>query len=158
MICEECGENQAVACVTTLINGESLTRHVCKDCLKKYQSGDASSVLAALFSGLLQKQVQKKAETKVCPVCGMDAETWKKTGTLGCAKCYDTFREELTEQIGMHVGRRPPVSSEELARKEKMKQLQAELETAIIIENYEQAIVLRDELRALEAQGGAEKA
>ena len=34
-LCEECGVNPAEVVVTTVVNGESTTRHLCRECLKK---------------------------------------------------------------------------------------------------------------------------
>ena len=48
MLCEECGEREAAVVVTTVINGESTSRNLCRECVKKYQKGgDVSALLAA---------------------------------------------------------------------------------------------------------------
>ena len=78
-----------------------------------------------------------------------------KTGTLGCAGCYQAFRQELTPLITrmqgrtQHAGRRPPVSEEEQARQTLMEDLRARMEAAVAEENFEEAARLRDELRAM---------
>lgn len=50
---------------------------------------------------------------QACPGCGSTAETFRRTGTLGCAQCYDFFRDDLVDlfrrlQRGpQHIGRKP---------------------------------------------------
>ena len=67
MLCEECGINQAEVLMTTVINGESTTRHLCRQCLKKYQAGNLQAVLAAVLSSMTAKN---QTPDVVCPRCG----------------------------------------------------------------------------------------
>ncbi len=158
MLCEECGERQAEVVMTTVINGESTSRHLCRECLKKYQTGDLQSVLAAVLSAMAEK---KQVPEITCPRCGETYAEFQKTGMLGCAECYAAFRRELTPLITrvqgrtQHAGRRPPVSEEEQARQTRMEALRAQMEAAVAEENFEEAARLRDELRAIAASGEA---
>ena len=153
MLCEECGKNQAEVMMTTVINGESTTRHLCRECLKKYKAGDLQAVLAAVLSAMTTKN--QTAPEITCPRCGETYAEFQKTGMLGCAECYQAFRKELTPLItrvqgrAQHAGRRPPVSEEEQARQNRMDELRFQMEAAVAEENFEEAARLRDELRAL---------
>ena len=163
MLCEECGKNQAEVLVTTVVNGQSATRHLCRECLRKYQAGDLQAVLAAILSAMAGKLQEADEETPdiVCPKCGETYAEFQKTGMLGCAECYAAFRRELTPLITrvqgrtQHAGRRPPVSEEEQARQTRMEALRAQMEAAVAEENFEEAARLRDELRAIAASGEA---
>ncbi|MBQ6257101.1 MAG: UvrB/UvrC motif-containing protein [Clostridia bacterium] len=152
MLCEECGKNQAEVMMTTVINGESTTRHLCRECLKKYKAGDLQAVLAAVLSAMTSKA---QAPDITCPRCGETYAEFQKTGMLGCAECYQAFRKELTPLItrvqgrAQHAGRRPPVSEEEQARQNRMEELRTLMEAAVAEENFEEAARLRDELRAM---------
>lgn len=152
MLCEECGKNQAEVMMTTVINGESTTRHLCRECLKKYEGGDLHAVLAAVLSAMTAKNQVSDA---VCPHCGETYAEFQKTGMLGCAACYQAFRKELTPLITrvqgrtQHAGRRPPVSEEEQERLSRIEELRAQMEAAVAEENFEEAARLRDELRAM---------
>ena len=154
MLCEECGKNQAEVMMTTVINGESTTRHLCRQCLKKYQAGNLQAVLAAVLSSMTAK-TQPQIPDVVCPQCGQTYAEFQKTGMLGCAECYQAFRRELTPMITrvqgrtQHAGRRPPVSEEEQARQTRMEELRSLMEAAVAEENFEEAARLRDELRAM---------
>ena len=106
MLCEECGKKQAEVMMTTVINGESTTRHLCRECLKKYQAGDLQAVLAAVLSAMAAKnQSQDQAPDIICPHCGETYAEFQKTGMLGCAECYQAFRKELTPLITRVQGR-----------------------------------------------------
>ncbi len=152
MLCEECGKNQAEVMMTTVINGNSVTRHLCRDCLKKIQSGDLQAVLGAVLAAMAAKN---QASDAVCPHCGQTYAEFQKTGMLGCAACYQAFRKELAPLISrvqgrsQHAGRRPPVGEEEQARQSRMEELRALMEAAVAEENFEEAARLRDELRAM---------
>ncbi len=153
MLCEECNQNPAEVSVTTVINGESSTRRLCAQCVKKYQSGDIQSVLAAILSSMAVKQ---KADIR-CEQCGHSFDAFEKTGMLGCAQCYTAFRAQLLPVITrvqgrtQHAGRRPAVSVEEQAAAAHMQELRSQMEAAVQAEDFETAARCRDELRAMTA-------
>ena len=157
MLCEECGKNQAEVVMTTVVNGQSATRHLCRECLKKYQAGDLQALLGAILSTIAGKlqEADEEAPDIVCPKCGETYAEFQKTGMLGCAECYQAFRKELAPVINrvqgrtQHAGRRPPVSEEEQARQTRMEELRSLMEAAVAEENFEEAARLRDELRAM---------
>ncbi len=158
MICEECGEREATVVVTTLINGESTTRNLCRECVKKYQQGgDVSALLAAILSSMHKA---RNNSSKRCAHCGMTLEEFNKTGMLGCAECYRTFREELDPMLNriqgrvQHAGRRPHMDPAELERSEKIVRLRRAMEAAVSEEAFEEAARLRDQLKKLEENGG----
>jgi len=152
MLCEECGKQPAEVVLTTVVNGQSTTRHLCRECVKKYKAGDIQAVLAAVLSTMAQKQ---QTPDITCPNCGETYAEFQKSGMLGCAECYQAFRKELTPLItrvqgrAQHAGRRPPVSEEEQKRLQMMEDLRAKMEAAVAEENFEEAARLRDELRAM---------
>lgn len=153
MLCEECGINQAEVVMTTVVNGQSTSRHLCRECLKKYQADNLQAVLAAVLSTLVSKTQQ--APDITCPRCGETYAEFQKSGMLGCAECYQAFRKQLTPLLirsqgrSQHAGRRPPVSEEDQARLSRMEELRKQMEAAVSEENFEEAARLRDELRAM---------
>lgn len=152
MLCEECGKRPAEVLMTAVVGGQSTTRNLCRECLKKYKAGDLQAVLAAVLSAIADKSQPPEI---TCPRCGETYAEFQKSGTLGCAECYRAFRQELTPLItrvqgrSQHAGRKPPVSEEEQARQSQMEQLRARMEAAVAEENFEEAARLRDELRAM---------
>ena len=139
--------------MTTVVNGQTTTRHLCRECLKKYQSENLQTVLAAVLSTLVGKTQQTPDIT--CPRCGETYAEFQKSGMLGCAECYQAFRTQLTPLLirtqgrSQHAGRRPPVSEEDQARLSRMEELRKLMEAAVSEENFEEAARLRDELRAM---------
>ena len=158
MLCEECGKRPAEVLLTAVVGGQSTSRNLCRECVKKYKAGDLQAVLAAVLSAMTDK---KQAPEIACPRCGETYAEFQKTGMLGCAACYQAFRKELTPLItrvqgrAQHAGRRPPVSEEEQARETKMEELRSRMEAAVAEENFEEAARLRDELRAMTPAGEA---
>jgi len=154
MLCEECGKKEAEVLLTTVVGGQSTTRHLCRDCVKKYKAGDIQAVLAAMLSAMGQKQ---QSPHITCPRCGETYQEFQKSGMLGCPDCYHAFQKELTPLItrvqgrAQHAGRRPPVSEEEQERLRIMEDIRARMEAAVAEENFEEAAKLRDELRAMNA-------
>lgn len=159
-LCEECGVNPAEVVITTVVNGESATRHLCRGCLKKYQTGEIQAVLAAILAGMAQKQ---RSPDITCPRCGETYTQFQKSGMLGCAECYQAFRKELTPLItrvqgrAQHAGRRPAGSREAQEMQKCREELRARMEAAVAEENFEEAAALRDQLRAL-TEAGEEQA
>jgi protein arginine kinase activator len=128
--------------------------------------------IADLLSGLVDLPVDmmaRKSHINVkCPSCGMSYDNFKKMGRFGCARCYDTFRRALyplfkkIHGTSCHVGKEPQKRGEASAAhsaknnkpasgsKDKLKDLKARLSEAIKREEFEQAAVLRDRIRAFE--------
>lgn len=155
MLCEECNLRPAEVTVTTVIGGEKTTRHLCRECVKKYQSGDMSAILAAILSSM----TEKSSDTDVsCPHCGMTIAQFKKTGMLGCAECYQAFRSELKPLLTrvqgrmLHAGRRPPSNPEDMERIKKMEAVRKQMEDAVAAEEFEMAAKYRDELKELQKE------
>jgi protein arginine kinase activator len=100
-----------------------------------------------------------EAETK-CPKCGFSLPDFKKAGRLGCAQCYVAFREPLqgllkTMHKGTkHVGKTPQSAAHSANTAENIGQLQSHLDLAIKAENFEQAAILRDQIRQLRLASG----
>lgn len=153
MLCEECGERDATVMVTTVINGETTTRNLCRECVKKYQQGgDISTLLAAILSSMYKA---KEAGGKACPKCGMTLAEFNSGGMFGCSECYRAFRQELDPMLNriqgrvQHAGRRPYMDPAAQAKAEKMTRIRRAMEAAVSEEAFEEAARLRDELKAL---------
>jgi protein arginine kinase activator len=127
--------------------------HVCPACAQELgatppQVGD--DPVNVLLAGL-----EEVAGGGVCPGCGWTWERFRSGGRLGCARCYETFREELRPLLRRihgavrHAGRAPrsPGADQGAAR---LRRLHEELERAVGAEDYERAAELRDRLAELE--------
>ena len=96
--------------------------------------------------------------SKRCPNCGATLEEIRQTGLVGCAKCYETFAPELSGTIerihgaSAHVGKIPSTSRTAVQLEGRISELKTRLAKAVADQNFEQAAVLRDQIRDLEMQ------
>ena len=130
---------------------------LCEECAKHKGVNDpAGFSLADLLLGLGASQEMEQsaggAELK-CPHCGFTQADFKKAGRLGCAQCYVTFSEGLEGLLKSmhkgtkHVGKVPQAFQQSRDLAEKLKALQKKLDKAVADEDFEQAAVMRDEIK-----------
>lgn len=161
MKCDLC-EKEAVVHLTQVINGEMKEVHLCEEHAAE-QGIDVNSPLSItdILMGLGQQSKPASAGDLVltCPGCGMSREEFGKTGRLGCAECYNTFRAELTVAIKamhhstQHLGKIPAREGAQTRIKSKIARLQKDLDEAVAREEFEKAAALRDEIRKARAGG-----
>lgn len=127
-----------------------------------YENGNGTLSFDQLFSDFLSAKAHVPTPEAACPRCG---DTWsdiQKSGKVGCAACYQTFADRLLPFVqkihgtGIHVGRAPRQEQRDPSQTQTealLAQLQAQLDAAVAEQNYEQAAVYRDEIRALMGGG-----
>lgn len=171
MICQVCGKKTATTHIKTIVNGKLTEYHLCSDCAaeKGYKnlfgglSMDFGNMLGGLIGGGRQSvQVQR------CEKCGSTFAEISKTGKLGCAECYKTFRSQLIPVIQRvhgttaHKGKTPGSSAltipqhntQLLPIKESvLDEKKRELRQAIEAQEFERAATLRDEIKEMESNG-----
>jgi protein arginine kinase activator len=119
--------------------------------------------LADLLLGLgASQEIEQSAggvELK-CPRCGFTQADFKKAGRLGCPDCYKTFADGLETLLKSmhkgtrHVGKVPESLRHTRDLSDRLMALQKKLNKAIEDENFEQAALLRDEIKTMSAQLG----
>ncbi len=137
---------------------------LCEDCAKHKGVNDpAGFSLADLLMGLgaSQEMEQSSGGTELkCPNCGFTQADFKKAGRLGCAECYNTFSDGLEALLKSmhkgtrHVGKAPSAQQQTRDFSEKLKTLQKKLEKAVADEDFEQAAVVRDEIKLMKSKMG----
>jgi protein arginine kinase activator len=163
MLCCICKEKPATVHLTQIAGDKMQKVDLCEACAKTKGVNDpAGFSLADLLLGLGASQELEQAgggtELK-CPRCGFSQADFKKSGRLGCPECYTTFSEGLTGLLkSMHKGTRHVGKAPEALRRtrdlsDRLKALQRKLAKAIEEENFEQAAILRDEIK--QATGAA---
>jgi protein arginine kinase activator len=161
MLCTICKEKPATVHLTQIVGDKMQKLDLCEDCAKTKGINDPTSFGLAdldLVLGLGASQQLEQAAGGVelkCPRCGFTQADFKKSGRLGCPECYITFAEGLRGLLKtMHKGTRHTGKAPEALRAtrenaDRMKTLQAKLAKAIKDENYEQAALVRDEIKQL---------
>ena len=163
MICSNCKSNNASFFYTQNINGKETSVALCQSCAAK--SGITGSMVPPLFNSFFTNAKREKSSyeaTKKCSLCALSFGDILKMGKVGCPECYNTFKEELGDTIrsihgaAKHVGLTPSGTvTTEAVKKELSEEeiLRERLNEAIKAENYEEAAILRDKIKALKGEG-----
>jgi len=159
MLCCICKEKPATVHYTQIMGDKTQKVDLCENCAKSKGANDpAGFAFADLLLGLGASQEIEQAAGGAdvkCPHCGFSQADFKKSGRLGCPDCYKTFAEGLqgllkTMHKGTrHVGKVPAALRQARDTSDRLKTLQKKLAKAIEEEDFEQAAVLRDELKRM---------
>jgi len=159
MLCCVCKEKEATVHLTQIQGDKMQKVDLCEECAKQKGVNDPTGFsLADLLLGLGASQELESASGGVdlkCPKCGFTQVDFKKAGRLGCADCYTTFADGLegllkTMHKGTrHVGKVPQALQQSRELAERLKTLQKKLTKAVDDENFEQAALLRDEIKQM---------
>ncbi|MDO4607870.1 MAG: UvrB/UvrC motif-containing protein [Clostridia bacterium] len=129
MLCDKCGKNEATVRIYYEVNGITIHRNFCDAC-----AGNR------------------------CDGCGSTYDDIVKSGKCGCSHCYEKFYEQLLPQIKKlqgsieHRGKIPTVGLKVHQNDNSISNLRDELKLLIEQENYEQAAIVRDKIKLLEAE------
>lgn len=161
MQCDVCQSKEATVFLTQIVDGKMQKVNLCEACSKQKGVNDPTGfALADLLLGLGAAQdLEKSPGSLKCPVCGFTQADFKKTGRLGCSRCYDVFAEGLQGLLRnmhkgtAHTGKSPKAFRAEREKGDKLRDLQTSLAKAVEAEEYERAADLRDKIRQLETDG-----
>ena len=171
MLCDECKMQPACVHITKVVNDQKQEWNLCESCAKK--SGEIGLALTvqnmlennlsvhdfvkALFEQVhIANPAEPERQEPVCSICGMNYVEFRRTGKLGCDQCYQTFAGELEPLVKkihgacVHTGKIPRRAGAALSVWQRIRSLRQELEQLVAREAYEQAAVVRDEIRELE--------
>jgi protein arginine kinase activator len=162
MLCDQCGEREAVVDLTQIANDDVKEMHLCERCAAERgvetpalaPKTPLGSFLAAMGKGGV---AATGVEQLRCPGCGATLQDFREAGRLGCGECYVTFSMPLRDLLRRlhgslhHVGERyASPGSPEPAPSEGAEHLRDQLRAAVDAENFELAAELRDRLRSVE--------
>ncbi len=164
MLCCICKEREATVHLTQITGDKMQKVDLCEECSKTKGINDPAGFnLADLLLGLGASQELEQAAGGVelkCPRCGFTQADFKKAGRLGCPECYKTFGEGLEGLLKSmhkgtrHVGKVPESLRQSRDLSDRLRALQKKLSKAIEDENFEQAALLRDEIKQMSAKLG----
>lgn len=168
MKCQKCGKREATTHVQKLINGNKQEYYLCADCaheagLINFQNMEfgIGNFLSGIFGSEKkvrggEPEILKGSST--CPTCGMMVEEFLNGSKLGCSDCYEAFRGRLVRPLRKihgaceHVGKMPRRMGGALKVSRQIAALEAELNKAVMEQNFEQAATLRDQIRDLRSK------
>ena len=144
MLCDRCKQREAVVRYTYMLNGIGNTVSLCQKCYDAM--GNTDSLWDGwLFPGVLQP---KNNEIK-CDLCGYTYHRIAKEGRVGCARCYNTFKSELTPQLLRIHGNKTYKGQQTACEVNEVDALLKQMEQAVLEENFELAAELRDKIKNL---------
>lgn len=157
MLCGLCKQKEAKVHLTQIAGDKMQKVDLCEDCAKEKGVNDpAGFSLADMLLGLGASQEMEEASGNsdlACPACGFTQADFKKTGRLGCADCYRTFAEGLEALLKTmhkgtrHAGKIPAGMQRTQDLEKRLGELQTALSKAVEAEDFEQAAVLRDDIK-----------
>jgi protein arginine kinase activator len=176
MKCEKCNNNEATIHLTEIVKNVKTELHLCERCAR--QAGINSRVsnfslsLHDMLSFIDLAELKNNSTDIFCSRCGMSFSEYKKSGTLGCPRCYQDMKTNLLSFMKSihgfeyHTGKAPShfvepdgnnnilltPNPDNFERKEasQISELIKQLDSAVLHEHYEEAAILRDRIRELE--------
>ena len=177
MLCQKCNKKTASVFISSIINGQETRMYLCNDCAKDYPlfnfnfqepfsitdvmdkfNINEQNQLDEEFDKLLalDKESKEKYKEMICPNCYSTYDEYKKTGKLGCSKCYEAFKDELKPDVkniygyDEYIGKVPKKVDGDIYISNEIRVLKSDLIRAIEKEEYEKAADIRDKIKELE--------
>ncbi len=160
MLCERCGDNEAIIHLTQIENNQMNTSHLCEGCAADKGLDTVATTEhhpLSEFIAQVGKGGEDSAATGPCPYCGMKLDEFKKLGRLGCPQCYVAFEPHLKGLLRrlhggtQHLGKvYLPPDPTQAERVERLAGLRRKLDKAVETEDFERAAQIRDMIRTLE--------
>ncbi|MEG2348662.1 MAG: UvrB/UvrC motif-containing protein [Clostridia bacterium] len=160
MKCQSCGKKEATVKYMENINGNKQELHFCYDCAKKLGFVNFSNIFSPIFVTIPDYEQSKKLE---CKNCGYSFDDYAKTGLFGCPECYSTFEDRLDELFLKLHGKNRHVKTDSKkidnvvnkqikkeSNEDKIERLKQKIEELVKNENYEEAAIVRDEIKKIE--------
>lgn len=165
MLCEKCGKNTATTHIRTVINGVLSEKNLCPICAAEegYNKIGQNSLMDMLTSMLGDtKLIGNAVGEEKCECCGATFSQIASSGKVGCSKCYEKFRNQLLPYLKRvhgsvsHVGKKLSKGQLIVSPTDKISDLRKKLAELVKNEKYEEAAVVRDEIKKYEEESGNE--
>ena len=172
MKCQKCNQRTANTHITQVINGTKTEMYLCHDCANENQElfsfkSPFDNEFENLFSGFWEthpsvKVLSSPTAMQKCDNCGLTRAELMNQGKPGCSNCYTVFASQLTRPLkqihgsAKHSGKVPEKAGKELRLAQKVKSLESKLNIAINEQNFEEAAIIRDQIKALQNENRQE--
>jgi len=167
MLCQHCQQREAIVHLSITENEKTREVYLCESCAKKNQEigfvfhpAIVPEFLKALL-GFNPSLIEQPSEI-ICPKCGITFSRITQVGKLGCSTCYKTFETQLEPLLrrvhggGQNMGKVPARRGSAIKSRMELRNLKEKLQLLIQQEAFEEAAVVRDEIRLLEPTKGEE--
>jgi protein arginine kinase activator len=165
MLCQECRRNEANIHIVKQVGGKQTELNLCEACARKMDELDFSFEpqfsLHKLFAAMLNQSLRDNREAASaagvqCPTCGLTFAQFSQIGRLGCSDCFKAFDSRLKPLLRRihagcaHNGKVPVKVQSRVKAIRQIDLLKDDLQVKIQNEAFEEAAVLRDQIRSLE--------
>lgn len=172
MLCERCKQRNATTHYTQNINGTQTEMHICEKCAAEL-SGQFENEYGKFFNNFglgldymltsllgqdfIGENLLASKEER-CPMCQSTLSSIRKSGNVGCSKCYETFKEQLMPFIQRihgktsHNGKIPESANSSINIKNQIAEAEKEMKSAIEAQEFEKAAELRDKINSLKSE------
>lgn len=161
MVCDSCGQGEAVVHLTQVVDNQMTTSHLCEQCAAAKGldtvEGQPNFALTDFLAQMGEAPEQDASLEATCGFCGLTAAAFRETGRLGCSHCYATFDSHLRGVLRrihggtQHVGKvYLPSDPTVFERAKRAEGLRGRLRRAVESEDFERAAELRDLIRTLD--------
>lgn len=166
--CESCHEREATIHITKNSGFNQREYFLCEQCANESFSNqytsfqDESFNIHQLLKSLSQnpKPSHQESQVKQCATCGSTIDSILQKGKFGCSECYKTFGDEALDIVTRvqlhqhaHVGKVPKRSQAHIEVKKKLEALNFKLSELVEAQEFEEAAIVRDEIKALKLAG-----
>lgn len=159
MLCDNCGKEMAKVHYKEIKDDKTIQYNLCEKCafekglqlLPKQNMFSISNILAGMTE-------EAGSATVKCQGCGLTYAEFREGGRLGCAKCYNAFKEQLKPLLrrihgsNLHMGKSPRSTEGVLEKIRETEDLKIALKLAVEKEDFEKAAEIRDRIRKLETK------
>jgi protein arginine kinase activator len=165
VLCDKCKKNPASVLIKQNINGHLAQFNFCEGCAAgaaAFAAGNMSfdTILKNLMNSLMGfsddfHQMEKESHGLSCSLCALTYEGFKSTGKVGCAECYNAFRNQLITLFknvhgsANHAGKLPVMGGAQLIKVREVEKLKDRLKKLIDDEEFEEAAKIRDRIKEL---------
>ncbi len=161
--CFNCHKEVAEVRITKVEGSQVSDIYLCQKCAAEYSKyqkpPEVVFSLSDIFENILKGEKGKSQKTEqgiICSECGLNYETFKKTGLLGCSACYSSFSKLIIPLLRRihgsteHTGKSSSKIDFRTESTLKVEELKKELDNAVEKEDFEKAAVLRDKIKSIE--------
>ena len=165
MLCERCKKEEATIHLTEIIKDIRSEVNLCESCAREVglnsKLSKFSLSLPDMFSFLEANELTEHeitSEQSTCKICGTSFSKYARYGKLGCSDCYKYLEDSMSKIIKgyhgdkKHAGKMPvkvPAGNAEIVPNPEIVafDLSERLQKAVAEERYEEAALLRDEIK-----------
>ena len=158
MLCDHCHKNEATIHMTNIVNNQKTEQHLCGTCATELQQEGKLSPYSSFMNDMWDNSffTNDFFKNMVYPDNLLKSHQSKR--------CHETFNSEIDPLLqriqgsSEYEGTVPSRGTNVFKAKYEVKRLRHQLDTAVQAEKFEEAAILRDKIKELEAiiDGGKE--